>query len=173
VTEGGSLQTGDRLQARLSTTVDCDLYAFLYDSEGAVTDVFASQFVYSGRLQYGPGQEEWVTLGETDRVYTLYVVAATRLAEDKTEWWERLSELREQGQVERFEGLPLQDQTLAELVGREAGADSTLAVLRGDAATRSGKSEEVILTDGTRLQVRPQIIGGRGAAIRAVSFVTQ
>ncbi len=173
VNEGGTLLAGDRLQARLLAAVDCEVHVFLYDSEGVVTDLLPSQFAYAEHTCYGPGQDEWVTLGAADRVHTLYVVAGRHLPEDRAELWERLAELRQRGLVDRFVGLPEQDRVLAEFVGREVGPEVTVAVQRGPESVRLGKPEELMLADGTRLRVRPELLAGSGALVRAVSFAVQ
>ena len=172
VQEKGTLLVGDRLQTRFQPSTDCEMYAFLYDSQGVRSDVFASRLVYAGRSYYGPGQEKWITLGEGDRVYTLYVVAAQRLPEDWSDLWNRMAELVQQGRVDRFRGLSLQDAAVTEFLSRGLPADSVLTVHRAPTADR-GDAEEVILEDGTRLEARPEILQGHGALVRALSFITQ
>jgi hypothetical protein len=124
-------------------------------------------------MQYGPGEDSWLAFPEAGRVHSLYVIAAKHLAEDRAQLWEQMGELVEQGRVDRFVGLSLQDQVLAEYVRRDQDADTTLVVQRGASGMRYGREEEIILTDGTRLQSRPEIIEGQDALIRAISFLVQ
>lgn len=171
--EGGSLLAGDRLQLRFTLSRASEVYAFLVDSDGEQQPVFGSEMVYSGREVYGPGRESWVTLQEQDRVYTLYVVAGSRLSADRSDVWRQIAELIEQGQVDRFAGLELQDQVLEDYVRRELPADAQVTAVRGTEPTERGQPRNIILADGTRLVVRPHIIPAQDALVWAISFLVQ
>jgi hypothetical protein len=171
--ENGSLLVGDRLQLRVRPLTDCTIYAFLLDSDGVQRDLLVSQQAYTNRVQYGPGQDRWLELQGTDRVHSLYIVAAKRLPEDRAELWDQVRELVEQGRIDRYLGLDLQDQLLADYVLRELPSEVELTVQRGDAAASYDRAEEIILEDGTRLESRPLILQGQNALIRVISFTTQ
>lgn len=171
--EGGSLLTGDRLQLRLTVSDDCEIYAFLIDSEGKRREVFGSELVYSDREVYAPGKGSWITLQNEDRVYTLYLIASRRLSGDRSDMWRQMEDLIDQGMVDRFSGLELQDELVAEHVMRSLPAEAQVRVQRGMENIELGQSEEVILADGTRLEARPQTVQGQDALIRAISFLVQ
>lgn len=173
IEEGTALQTGDRLQIRFKVARDCEVYAFLYSSEGVREDLFGSQFVYSGRWQYGPGEEQWVDLEESDQVYTLYFLAGEHLLEEKEELWERMAELVEQRRVDRFAGLELLDQTLVEFLLRELEGEPEIGVLRGGEGIGRGEKESFILADGTPLESRAEKLSSPVVLVRAFSFSVQ
>lgn len=173
VEEGTMLESGDRLQVRFKVAADCQVYAFLYSSKGVRRDLFGSQLVYSGRWQYGPGRESWVELNEVDQVHTLYFLAGRRLSDEREELWERLGELVEEGQVDRFTGVELLDGALVEFLQRRAEENVEIAVRRGSEGAVSGEVEEFILEDGTALKSRAEVLSGSQLLVRAVSFGVQ
>lgn len=173
VEEGVMLESGDRLQVRFKVAADCQVYAFLYSSEGVRRDLFGSQRVYSGRWQYGPGREDWVELEEVDQVHTLYFLAGQRLSDEREELWERLGELIAEGRVNRFTGVELLDGALVEFLQRRAEENVEIAVLRGSEGVVNGEVEEFILEDGTALKNRAEILSGSKLLVRAVSFGVQ
>ena len=173
IEEQGMLQSDDRLQVRFRVATDCQVYAFLYSSDGERRDVFGSRFVYSGRWQYGPGEETWIDLKDADKVYSLYFLAGQRLPEDRVELWERMREPVEQGLVNRFDGLELLDGIMSEflLSGMEDGA--TLQAQRGSEGIGLGKEEKFILEDGTPIESRAEQLRGEPVLVRVVSFAVQ
>ena len=173
IEEGTVLQTGDRLQIRFKVARDCEVYAFLYSSEGVQEDLFGSQFVYSGRWQYGPGEEQWIDLEESDQVYTLYFLAGKHLLEEREELWERMAELVEQRRVDRFAGLELLDQTLVEFLQRELEGEPEIGVLRGREGIERGEKESFILADGTPLESYAEKLSSAVVLVRAFSFSVQ
>ena len=173
VEEGVMLESGDRLQVRFKVATDCQVYAFLYSSKGERRDLFGSQLVYSGRWQYGPGRDGWVTLGEVDQVHTLYFLAGRRLSDEREELWERMGELIEEGRVDRFSGVELLDGALVEFLQRRAEENVQIAASRGSEGVVDGEVEEFILEDGTALKSRAEILSGSPLLIRAVSFGVQ
>lgn len=173
IEEQGTLQSGDRLQVRFRVATDCQVYAFLYSSEGERRDVFGSQFVYSGRWQYGPGQETWIDLGEADKVYSLYFLAGRRLPEELADLWERMYEPVEQGRVNRFDGLDLLDQIMSEFLLRNLEQGAMLQVQRGSEGVRMGKEEKFILEDGTPIVSRAELLRGEPVLVRVISFAVR
>ena len=171
--EGESLQEGDELQIRFRLNRDAQVYAFLFSSEGEVISLVPDEFRYSGLPYYGPGENSWVTLSESDRVYTAYFMVGPRLLEENaSEFFERLDELVEQRQVDRFVGLDRQDEIVVEFLRRSFPGGIPIEVVRGNEALVEGRSETLVYSDGTRLQsvaekwVAPLIV-------RAVSFSVQ
>lgn len=172
--EGAQLQQDDQLQLRFRLNRDVEVYAFLYDSEGVLEVVIPEQFVYSGIEQYGPSENGWITLKESDRVYTFYFLAGPRLlAENNGEYYERLSELIEQRQVDRFNGLDKLDQTLVEFLLRSYRDESVIEVQRGSENIAVGRPETIVYDDGTRLPSQAEKITGTPVVVRALSFSVQ
>ncbi|MEE3259270.1 MAG: hypothetical protein VX293_08665 [Candidatus Latescibacterota bacterium] len=172
--EGAQLQQGDKLQLRFKLNRDVEVYAFLYDSEGALEAVFPEQFVYSGIAQYGPSENGWITFNEIDRVYTLYFLAGSRLLEENAgEFYERVAELIQQRQVDRFTGLEKLDQTLVEFLQRSYQDAPTLSVQRGGEEIPLGRLETIVFDDGTRLPSQAEILEGAPVVVRALSFSVQ
>lgn len=167
------LQAGDRLQVRVRTRQDCEVWAFLYSSAGEMRELLSSRRIFAGRWECGPGQDAWVTLGEGIQVYTLYLVAGSHLAEDREEVWERMGELIEQGQVVRYTGLELLDRVLVDFLVRGMKDGPTMTVIRQGDRVRPGGEESFILDDGTPLSNRAEELSGSPLVIRAVSFAVQ
>jgi hypothetical protein len=165
--ERGRLQVGDRLQLRFRAGADCQVYAWLYSSEGLQQDLFASQQVYKGRLY----ETAWLTLDQANQVHTLYLVGARRLDEDKSELFESLAELIRQGEVRQFTGVEKIDQVVAGYLSRYAPGQAALAVQRPPAEL--GEEERFILGDGTSLASRPLLLSAEGVLAQALSFEVQ
>ena len=170
VEEGGMLQPGDRLQIRFKTGADCEVYAFLYNSQAEVEEVFAPRFVYAGRMHYGPGEETWVSLHRADRTYTLYFIAAERLGEDREELFEAMAALVEQGRAGGREGMERLDRLLVEFLRREVEGDEEVAVVRGRDGIERGEKVDFILADGTPLESRPEKLKAASVLVRAFTF---
>ncbi len=173
--EGGRVQEGDDLQVRFRLSRDAQVYAFLYSSEGEVIELMPDQFAYSGLLHYGPGENRWLGLDELDRVYTLYFMAGPRLFADnsRSEFFERLDELVEQGQVNRFVGLEKQDGLLLDFLRRAFQGEIDIRVIRLDEEMAVGAEETFVYGDGTRLQSQAEKLRGTPLVVRALSFVVQ
>ena len=173
IKEKDVLQPGDRLQIRFKVSVDCQVYAFLYSSEGEVKEVFASQSVYGGRMQYGPGEETWVTVGESGKVQTLYFIATSRLDEDKGEMFESMGKLIEDGEVDRFRGLEKLDQAVAAFLLARLESSLETGVVRNLEQDRFGAWETFILEDGTPIESQVEKLGPEPVLVRAFSFAVQ
>lgn len=172
--EGARLQQGDKLQLRFKLNRDVEVHAFLYDSEGTLEAVFPEAFVYSGIAQYGPSENGWIALKEVDRVYTLYFLAGPRLLEENaSEFYERLAELVQQRQVDRFVGLEKLDQTLVEFLLRAYQDNPVIAVQRGSEGIALGQMETIVYDDGTRLSSQAELLEGAPVLVRALSFSVQ
>ena len=173
IEEDGVLRAGDRLQIRFKVDVDCQVNAFLYSSEGQVIEVLGSRLVYGGRLQYGPGEEAWVAVGEPDKVYTLYFIAAPRLDEDRSVLFEKMARLIDQGKVERFRGLEEQDRALAAFL--QAGLEDSppIEVVRGVGEDELGEKQNFILPDGTLVESWAEKLGPAFTVVRGLSFTVQ
>ena len=169
-TDGGRLQPGDRLQLRFRVRSDCAVYAILYQSDGEWEPVFESEVVYPGRLYYAPGEEQWITVNQENEVYTLYVIAAPAVEEDRADLFNELSELVRRGQIDRFQGLELFDGVVADFFGRTETGE--LVVIRGDDVER-GKVETFVYRDGENVDSRPRLLSGLPAVVRGLSFEVQ
>lgn len=169
--EGGQLQEGDRLQLRLRSGQDCEIFALLYRSDGE-RSVLHSGPVFAERWVYSPGENSWETLSQGDEVYTLYVVAAQRIEDDKATLWEDLSTLQTQGRVEKFRGLDLVDGALTLLLERTLTSTDSLAVRRGPAGIQRGKVERFVYSDGNAFDNKPDLLSGQ-VIVRAYSAEVQ
>ena len=170
LTEGVQLQQGDQMQLRFKLSRDAEVHAFLCRSDGALETVFDEQFVYSDIVQYGPGENNWITFNEIDQVYTLYFLAGPQLlAENAEPFFEQFATLIREGQIDRFTGLDLLDEALIEFLQRP----ESIAVLRGDEDVSLGRPETIVYDDGSTLSSQAQILTGTPVLIRALSFSVQ
>ena len=170
LTEGVQLQQGDQLQLRFKLSRDAEVHAFLCRSDGALETVFDEQFVYSDIVQYAPGENDWITFNELDQVYTLYFLAGPQLlAENAGPFYEQFATLVRDGQLNRFAGLEMLDQTLIEFLQRP----EPLEVLRGDQDISLGQPETIVYDDGNTLSSQAEILTGIPVLVRALSFSVQ
>ncbi|MDE2734141.1 MAG: hypothetical protein OXI72_07110 [Gemmatimonadota bacterium] len=170
LTEGVQLQQGDQMQLRFKLSRDAEVHAFLCRSDGALETVFDEQFVYSDIVQYGPGENNWITFNEIDQVYTLYFLAGPQLlAENAAPFYEQFATLVREGQIDRFTGLELLDQALIEFLQRP----EPIAVLRGDEDIPLGRPETIVYDDGSTLSSQAEILTGTPVLVRALSFSVQ
>lgn len=167
--EGAELELGDRLQVRFKVSRDAQVYAFLYDSEGESQEVVPAGTFYSGRVHYGPGKEAWINPGQSDRVYTLYFIVAENLDEERDRMFEEMRRLLDEGRVDRFTGLELQDAVVAAYIDQRLQGDLVAKVERGAEVTLAAP-EKIIYNDGTVLESRHELLRARPALVRAVSF---
>lgn len=168
LTDSARLELGDRFQLRFRVSRDANVYAFMYDSEGQVEEIFAKRRVYSGRMLYGPGEEAWITPGESDRVYTLYFIVAENLDEERDRMFEDMARLIAERRVDRFVGLPLLDRAVAAYVEQRLEGEARARVVRPGPEAQIG--EKIIYNDGTALQSRHETLSARPALVRALSF---
>lgn len=169
LTEGAQLQQGDQLQLRFKLSRDAAVHAFLCSSAGALETLFDEQFVYSDIVQYGPGEENWLTFNEIDQVYTLYFLAGPHLLAESTDaFYEQFATLVQEGQIDRFTGLEMLDQALIGFLQYP----TPIAVLRGgDIAL--GRPETMVYDDGNTLSSQAEILTGTPVLVRALSFSVQ
>ena len=172
--EGISLREGDAIQVRYRLSRDAQVYCFLYSSESEVITLVPDEYIYSGLLHYGPSENGLTTLGELDRVYTLYFLAGPSLLEENEgEFFERLGELVEQGQVDRFVGLEKQDNLLVSYLRRSLQGEAVIETIRANADLPKGEAETFVYSDGTRLQSQAERLKGTPLIVRALSFSVQ
>ena len=168
--EGVQLQQGDQMQLRFKLSQDAEVHAFLCRSDGVRETLFDEQFVYSDIVQYGPGENGWITFNEIDQVYTLYFLAGPQLlAENAEQFYEQFATLVREGQIDRFTGLELLDEALIEFLQRP----EPIAVLRGDEDIDLGRPETMVYNDGSTLSSQAQILTGTPVLVRALSFSVQ
>ena len=168
--EGVQLQQGDQLQLRFKLSRDAEVHAFLCSSDGALETVFDEQFVYSDIVQYGPGENNWITFNEIDQVYTLYFLAGPQLlSENAAPFYEQFATLVREGQIDRFTGLEMLDAALIEFLQRP----EPIAVLRGDEDISLGRPETMVYDDDNTLSSQAEILTGTPVLVRALSFSVQ
>ena len=163
----GRLQVGDRLQLRFRTGSDCQVFAFLYSSQGEQQNLFDRQQVYKGRLQ----ETAWLTLNNTNQVYTLYLIAASHLDEDQGELFENLAELVSQGKVTNYTGVEQLDQALSAFLTKHSLGQGAVQVQRQ--AGELGSEEKFILGEGTVLKSKAQQLRATEVLVQALSFEVQ
>ncbi len=170
LTEGAQLQQGDQFQLRFKLSRDAEVHAFLCSSTGALETLFAEQFVYSDIVQYGPGENTWITFDEIDQVYTLYFLFGPQLlAENAGLFYEQFATLVRDGQIDRFAGLEQLDQALIEFLQHP----EPIAVLRGAEDLSLGQPETIVYDDGSTLSSQAEILTGTPLLVRALSFSVQ
>ena len=168
--EGVQLQQGDQMQLRFKLSRDAEVHALLCRSDGALETVFDEQFVYSDIVQYAPGENDWITFNELDQVYTLYFLAGPQLlAENAGPFYEQFAILVRDGQINRFAGLEMLDQTLIEFLQLPESS----AVLRGEEDIFLGQPETIVYDDGNTLSSQAEILTGSPVLVRALSFSVQ
>ena len=170
LTEGVQLQQGDQMQLRFKLSRDAEVHALLCRSDGALETLFDEQFVYSDIVQYGPGENNWITFNEIDQVYTLYFLTGPQLlAENAGPFYEQFATLVREGQINRFTGLEVLDEALIEFLQLPA----PIEVLRGDEDISLGRPETIVYDDGSTLSSQAQILTGTSVLVRALSFSVQ
>ena len=170
LTEGVQLQQGDQLQLRFKLSQDAEVHAFLCSSTGALEVLFDEQFVYSDIVQYGPGENDWITFKEIDQVYTLYFLAGPQLLAENAElFFEQFATLVREGQIDRFAGLEMLDGALIEFLQYP----EPIAVLRGGEDISLGRPETFVYDDGNNLSSQAEILTGTPVLVRALSFSVQ
>lgn len=173
LSEESTLREGDELQVRFRLNRDAQIYAFLIDSEGERVSLVSDEYRYSGLPYYGPGENSWVKMTNADRVYTAYFMVGPRLLEENaTEFFERLDELVEQRQVDRYVGLEKQDATLVEFLQRSFVNSMSIEVIRGVEEITPGRVETLVYSDGTRMQSTAEKWNAP-VVVRAISFSVQ
>ena len=170
LTDGRTMEPGDTFQLRFRVQTDCTVYAFLYGSKGGSEVVYESQVAYPGRLYFAPGEEQWVSSLEENEVYTLYLIAASSLEEERSDLFSDMGELVGRGQIDRFDGLNRLDGAVASFFGRTE--TDTVAVLRGDERER-GESENFVYSNGENVDSTPQLLSASPVVVRALSFDVQ
>jgi len=164
------LQQGDQMQLRFKLSRDAEIHAFLCSSTGALEVLFDEQFVYSDIVQYGPGENDWITFNEIDQVYTLYFLAGPKLLAENAElFFEQFATLVREGQINRFAGLEMLDEALIEFLQ----LPEPIAVLRGDEDISLGQPETIVYDDGNTLSSQAEILIGTPVLVRALSFSVQ
>ncbi|MBT4612717.1 MAG: hypothetical protein HOC05_21910, partial [Gemmatimonadetes bacterium] len=171
VSEGTTLIEGDRLQVRLQAAQDCEAYVFLYASEdGERKNLLEPQRIYEGRWTYAPGENSWTSFSEGDQVFTLYLLVARRIDEDRQTLWERLDELHAQAQIDRMSGLHLVDEALADYLQQTiAVSDSVHAIRAGDSIDLATEAETFAYSDGVVFEHQAENLQG-SVILRAISF---
>jgi hypothetical protein len=157
--EGGDLGQGEQLQLRFRTTADCEIFAFLYRSDGTRESLMSGS-VYANRWYYTPSENGWKSLSEADLVYSLYFLAAPRIEEDRTSLWEDLDRFQNEGRIEQFRGLDLVDDAVVRLLQRTVTAADSLTIQRGSEGVELGKIERLVYDDGTTFESRPEQLHG-------------
>jgi hypothetical protein len=182
VEDGAVLEPGDELQIRFRVNVECDIVAFLLSAQGDVRSIFGGS-VFGGRSRYRPYESYWLGLGSravpsgsaasyytpsTGKVeYTLYFVAAPRL-EDGDEMFRAIDEFLT-GRTEDLSDWDSVDETVKRhlLSGDDGG---TVSMQGGQPR---GQLERFLLSDGTTLENRSEILRGNSGLFRSLRFSVQ
>ncbi|MDA0334247.1 MAG: hypothetical protein O2782_03685 [bacterium] len=160
--EGGQLEEGDRLQLRFRSSQDCEVYAFLYRSDGESSGLHSGP-VFADRWIYAPGENSWESLVAGNEVYSLYFLAAHSVEDDKGSMWEDLTQLQTQGRIEKFRGTDLVDAVVVSMLQRTAAGDSVV-LTRGRDGIEIGPTERFVYTDGTSFDSKGELFTGQVVA---------
>lgn len=155
--EGGQLEENDRLQLRFRSGQDCEVFVFLYRSDGH-NEVLYDGVVFAGRWNFAPGENAWRSLSVADEVTTVYLLASHRIEEDKTTMWETIERLQSQGQIDKFEGFDQVDAAVVDLLQRTT--PDSVALGRGIAGVRRSESRRFVYADGNAFDHRGQLLSG-------------
>ena len=173
VSEGAVLRDGDQLQVRFRVSRTCAVWAFLQLSSGERKGIFSGDRVYGARLEYGPGEEDWIDLDRVNEVYTLYFVVAEDLENERREdFFEEIAELVDNGRLDRFEGIDRVDAVLAEFLHNQLEGSPSVEVSRSG-EIESGDSEIFTYENGETFESVPEILYAAPVLVRAVSFEVQ
>ena len=122
---GVNCNRSSRLQIKLWFHVVFVFNVYLHSASHAICDCNPVTPVHG----HTPWPFKSSQLYQIDRVYPLYFIAGPRLlAENAGEFFERVRELIEQRQIDRFTGLEKLDQTLVEFLLRSYQQTQTLTV---------------------------------------------
>ncbi|MBT3346387.1 MAG: hypothetical protein HN712_06230 [Gemmatimonadetes bacterium] len=170
ITEGATLVEGDRLQIRLRSEQDCEVFAFLYASkDGDRRDLVGADQIYANRWNYGPGENSWVSL-KGDEVYTLYLMIAPRIEEDRSNLWDAVQQWQRQGAIDRMEGLDLFDGALEGFLQDSVSGIDSVRVQRGpDEIELADQADKFTYSDGTVFESTAERLHGV-VILRAISF---
>ena len=173
LSEGEVLRGGDQLQVRFRVGRTCAVWAFLQLSSGERLGIFSGDRVYGARLEYGPGENEWIDLDRGNEVYTLYFVVAEDLeGERREDLFEEIAELVDNGQLNRFEGIDRVDALLADFLSNQLEGSPAVEVLRSG-EIESGDSEVFTYENGETFESVPEVLYAAPVLVRAVSFEVQ
>ena len=181
VEDGAVLEPGDELQIRFHVEVECDIVAILISAKGDVHNIFAGS-VFGGRSRYRPYESYWLGLGSRGAVYrqpnrtpdfsgkveyTLYFVAAPRL-EDGEEMFVAIDEFLK-GRTEDLSDWDRVDETVKRHLFTAEGQE--MSSIQGEQPR--GQLQRFLLSDGTVLENRSQILRGSSAIFRSLRFSVQ
>ena len=173
VREGMTLLAEDQLQVRFRVSRTSAVWAFLQLSSGERKGIFSGDRVYGARLQYGPGEAEWIDLDQVNEVYTLYFIVAEDLeSEGRENLFEEIAELVENGQLNRFQGIDQVDDVLAGFLQNQLEGSPSVEVLRAG-EIESGSPEVFTLDKGETFESVPEALYAAPVLVRAVSFEVQ
>lgn len=171
LSEGAVLRGGDQLQLRFRVSRTCAVWAFLQLSSGERQGIFSGDRVYGARLQYGPGEVDWIDLGGNE-VYTLYFVVAEDLESERREdLFEEVAELVNNGQLNRFQGIDQVDALLADFLRNQLEDSPPVEVMR--AGEIESGDPEIFTLKGETFESVPEIHYAAPVLVRAVSFEVQ
>ena len=173
VSEGAVLREGDQFQVRFRVSRTCAVWAFLQLSSGEQRGIFSGDRVYGARLEYGPGENDWIDLDRVNEVYTLYFVVAEDLESERREdFFEEIDELVDSGGLDRFQGIDRVDGILAEFLHNQLEGSPSVEVLR-DGEIESGDPEIFTYRKGETFESVPEALFAAPVLVRAVSFEVQ
>lgn len=156
VKNSGELKSFDKFQVHLQPNGDCYLYLLFYDSQGKATLLFPGKvmgmnnFVKKDTEVRAPGKDLFYELDTVPGMETVYLIASAQPMAD-IDWL-----------LEKME---------------KAGADSLYATTleksiqtRGIGRITEGKKASFSLSDGQRVEKVTDVVMGRGAVVRKLSF---
>ena len=166
----GVLEPDDRLQIRFEVEYDCRVWSFLYSSTGGVRTLFGNQTVYSGREHFGPGENQWITAGESGEVYTLYFIVGRSLEEETTELFDEMAKLIEQNEIDRYKGFEKLDEVLRGFLEERLEDGGTVDIVSNLPEASLTEPVRYLPESGTELVTRGEKLGPETLILRALRF---
>lgn len=156
VKDGGELKSFDKFQVHFQPNTDCYIYLLFYDSQGKASQLFPSEvmgknnFVKKDTEVRAPGRDLFYELDTATGIETVYLIASTQPMADM-DW---LLEKMEQAGGEAQYASALEKTIQARGIGR----------------VTAGKKASFSLSDGKRVEKVTDVVKGKGAVVRKLSF---
>lgn len=156
VKDGGELKSSDKFQIHVQPNSNCYVYLLFYDSAGKASLLFPSKvmgmnnFVRRDTEVRAPGRELFYELDRVTGVETVYLIASAQPLADM-DWL--LEKMEKAGEESPY-----------------AAALEKSIQARGIARISAGNRVSFALSDGTRVEKVAEVVMGRGAVVRKLSF---
>jgi len=156
VKDGGELKSFDKFQIHFQPSADCYIYLLFYDSQGKASLLFPSEvmgtnnFVKKGTEIRAPGPNLFYELDTVTGIETVYLIASAQPMAD-VDWL--LEKMEKAGGEAQY-----------------AAAIEKSLQARGIGRITAGKKASFSLSDGKRVEKVTEVVMGKGAVVRKLSF---